>query len=211
MRFRILTLVLLLVSSCGKPETGKKAKAAPALQLDTLLQAPKTSLSGWPELKGRLVVLEFWATWCEPCVEEIPHFNGLVDKLAGKPVTFISISDEPRAKVEAFLKDHPMKGWVAAEAKSAFSGFGVRSRPHTIVVDGDGRLVGTTYPGFLTADDLEGALAGKPLGKSFAAEDSGIEPPAPSSNGALFEARVSPSSGGNMTMTYSEDFFHGKS
>lgn len=207
MRFAAPMIAFFFISACGKAGSG--GKPAPALQLDTILQADRASVSGWPDLKGRTVVLEFWATWCDPCVEEIPHLNGLIDKLQGKPVTFISISDEPRAKVEAFLKDHPMKGWVAADAHAAFVSFGIRSRPHTVIVDGTGRLLGSTYPGFLTAQDLEQALAGKPLGRSMAAEDAGIEAPA-ARGGALFEARVSSGSAGKASMSMSEEFFHGR-
>ena len=50
----------------------------------------------WPypldSLKGKVVVLEFWTTWCGPCVAAIPHLNELSEKYADKPVQFIAIS-----------------------------------------------------------------------------------------------------------------------
>ena len=86
--------------------------AAPEVRFTATLQGPGArdiSLNG---LRGQVVVLEFWATWCGPCVAEIPHLNQLADAFAGK-VQFIAIDDETSAMVRKFMTTHPMHSWIA--------------------------------------------------------------------------------------------------
>jgi len=64
-------------------------------------------------LAGKAVVLEFWATWCAPCVAAIPHLNELATQFKDRPVVFLSVSDETPSVVEAFLQKHPIDGWSA--------------------------------------------------------------------------------------------------
>ena len=58
------------------------------------MQAPAGSKADWASLKGKVVVLEFWATWCSPCVASLPHLNQLVESLDPAKFQFISIDDE---------------------------------------------------------------------------------------------------------------------
>src|SRR5713101_5460785 len=67
--------------------------AAPAIKLEKLLQAPPNASTDWEKLKGKVVVLDFWATWCTPCVAGIPHLNQLAAEFSGQPVVFIGIAD----------------------------------------------------------------------------------------------------------------------
>ena len=55
------------------------------------------------DFKGRVVFLSFWATWCEPCLEEMPSIEKLQESLQGKPVSFLLVTDEDPEKVRAFV------------------------------------------------------------------------------------------------------------
>jgi len=170
MRKLIFIAAALALSACGKcdspsPATSGKAAAnqpAPEFHITKLLQADRPELKSIAELKGEVVVLEFWGSWCGPCVDNIPHFNELADKMQGKPVRFISVTDEKQETVENFLKSHPVKGWIGLDAdKSTFQAFKVRGRPDTVVIDAKGVVVWRTYPSRLTEKKLEDVIAGK--------------------------------------------------
>ena len=79
-----LILVCFATIANAQTATPKVGDPAPPLFLETILVPAQTTSPTWETLKGKAVVLEFWATWCAPCVEQIPHLNELADKLAGK-------------------------------------------------------------------------------------------------------------------------------
>ncbi len=147
-------------AACGPHKT---KGPAPDIGIATLLQAPQESLKSLREFRGQVVVLEFWATWCGPCVNLLPHMNKMVESFSGKPVRFISVTDESRERVEAFLKDHPMKASIGLDpSRSVFSAFHVRSRPELYVIDPYGRIWLKVHPSFLYKSDIEGALKAPP-------------------------------------------------
>lgn len=181
---RLFVAALVLCAGCGGVPS-PRGTAAPPIDVE-LVQGPVPEVAGWQQLAGKVVVLEFWSTWCQPCVESIPHLNDLADKLSGKPVVFLSVSDEPRAKVAAFLKKTPMKAWVAADAAAAFSAFGVRGRPTTVIVGKDGRILARTFPDEVSVGVLEQALAGQAPNVV-----SAVEEPPPAGEGGLISIEVS--------------------
>lgn len=189
---KLLAALLVTLAACGAPPPPVgSGKPAPDVEL-SLEQAPKPRLASWKELQGQVVVVDFWATWCEPCVDSIPHMNALVEKFKGRPVAFISVTDEAREKVlGAFLEKHPMKGWLAFdEGGKAFAAFAVRGRPQTFILDSSGAIAAKLYPAHLTAEALEDALAGRKPREGFAeplAADGRSE--------ALLEVRISTPSG----------------
>jgi thiol-disulfide isomerase/thioredoxin len=66
-------------------------------------------------LRGRVVVLDFFATWCAPCVASIPHVNALVEEMRGEPVVFLAVASEPRDVLERMVKDRPMKATLVID------------------------------------------------------------------------------------------------
>jgi uncharacterized protein (TIGR03435 family) len=139
---------------------------APELQLGSYFSAPANAPTSLAALRGKVVVLEFWATWCGPCITAIPHLNELGEKLAEEPVVFISITrDDDRAALARFLEKRPMKAWVAmeAEGRPTSRAYGVDFIPHTVVIDKSGMVAAITEPTALTEAALRDVLAGKPI------------------------------------------------
>ena len=141
----------------------KIGEPAPPLSLEHTI--PSGMHARWSDLRGKPVVLEFWATWCGNCVAEIPRLNEMVAKFPG--VQFISITDEDAPVVERFLATHPVQGWVGLDQKSAtFKAFTIEARPQTIFVDGAGIVRGLMHPAQVDAAVLGDFVAGRPV-KSY--------------------------------------------
>ncbi len=154
----LLATLLWLQPAVALPAKGTPA---PALTNVHLLQAPKGSQAAWDRLRGKVVVLEFWATWCAPCIASLPHFNQLAKGLDPARFQFISVDDEDPKVVQAFLARKEIAGWVGVDTSgSVFARYGVTSRPTTIVVDSRGRIVAAAEADNLHAADLEAVAQG---------------------------------------------------
>ncbi|QTD46935.1 TlpA family protein disulfide reductase [Ottowia testudinis] len=92
------------------------------------------------ELKGKVVVLNFWATWCPPCVEEMPALQALHDTVDDDvQVISVSVKDSAPA-VRRFVKSHQVTFPVLLDARGELaSRWGVKSVPTTVLIDKQGR------------------------------------------------------------------------
>ncbi|WPV00144.1 TlpA disulfide reductase family protein [Mucilaginibacter sp. cycad4] len=91
------------------------------------------------DLKGKIVVLNFWFIACPPCRYEMPELNRLVDAYQNsKDVVFIAISLDKAEQVEQFLKVSPFKYHVISDSMPLFSYYGVDECPVSLVVDREG-------------------------------------------------------------------------
>lgn len=148
------------------------ATPTPSFKVPTVLNAPLKTVNGIGDLKGKVVVLEFWATWCHPCVAGIPRTNRLIDSLKGEPVVFLSVTDEAPEVVEGFMKTHEMKAWVGVDPDGAsFKAFKVTGRPTAFLIGKDGNMLAKVWPDMLREKDLRKALAGTYAERPIAADE----------------------------------------
>lgn len=131
--------------------------ASPALAIDLGDDAPPLKIKEWVKgdavelAKGKdknIFVIEFWATWCRPCIEGIPHLTELQKEYKDKGVVLISISDEKTSVVEKFVEKQGGKmGYVVAVDKSGatndayMKASGINFIPYSFIVDKAGKLV----------------------------------------------------------------------
>jgi thiol-disulfide isomerase/thioredoxin len=92
--------------------------------------------------KGKVVFIDFWATWCPPCVMSIPEVEKMVEEYNGKNLVVISISlDTSAVPVKRFMQTHKMTNRVALAGDSGVdSVYGVQGIPAYVIVDQDGNV-----------------------------------------------------------------------
>ncbi len=94
------------------------------------------------DYSGKVVVLNFWATWCGPCRREIPELNELVKEFQGNPeVVFLAITDEPAEVVQRFLKQQPFAYRILVDGRAIRQAYKANAFPTHFVISRDGRLV----------------------------------------------------------------------
>ncbi len=158
------TCLLALTFSAVLFASAKFGEAPPEIHFDRILPASASESINFKALTGKVVVLEMWATWCGPCIAAIPRLNELADQFKDQPVVFLSVTDEEPAVVEAFLKDHPISGWVGiAHTKSPLAEYGVWGVPTTFLIDATGKIAGSTDPDRVTAQTIQELLLGMAL------------------------------------------------
>ena len=93
------------------------------------------------EFKGKVVFLNFWATWCKPCEEEMPGMDRLYRRYKGKGLVVLAISEdaEGAAVVNPFVKKHNLSFPVGLDPKMSVAGlYGVWAMPSTFIIDRTG-------------------------------------------------------------------------
>ena len=143
MRPTILTALLLSLSLFADSGTAAPAPATP----------------DWPLLKnypGKVVLVDFWASWCGPCLRSFPWMNDLQQHYGGEGLVIVAVNmDQDRALADAFLSKLPPKFRVEFDAPGDIARqFGVQVMPSSFLVDRHGR-VRVAHAGFRDAQRAE--------------------------------------------------------
>ena len=137
--------------SATGPEVGN---SAPELKLETITEAKPVKLSDYA---GKVVVLDFWATWCGPCMEALPKLAKIQGEYGDK-IQILAISSEEKGLLQKFMATNrlPLK-FVRDPFTLTTEKFGVTAYPTTFVIGKDGKIVwksmGMDEPGLVTAID----------------------------------------------------------
>jgi len=141
---RLVSAGLLAAALAGPAAAAVSVgQPAPAISATDWLNVPPLSLA---KLRGKIVVVEFWATWCGPCRATIPHLVKLHEKYRAKGVVIMGLTDESKAKAEPFARQMGMTYAVGCGSRSSGT-YGVRGIPHAFLVDVAGRVVWHGHPG----------------------------------------------------------------
>ena len=145
--FLFIVCLLLSMTACSKNESPKmnsvaiEKSPAPDVSVVSLGNGSTLKLS---DLKGKVVLLNFWATWCPPCREEIPSMMKLNKFMAGKPFQMVAISIDEGGKpaIEAFFKEtgFSLPTYLDVSGASAKS-YGITGVPESFIIDKHGVLV----------------------------------------------------------------------
>ena len=115
-----------------------KGGAAPALELEDL-QGKTHRLADY---RGKVVLLNFWATWCEPCRDEMPSMERLKEAMAGKPFEVIAVNlAEPKSRIEKFLEKTPLSFTLLLDRDTRTAkAWQAKILPASFLVGKDGRI-----------------------------------------------------------------------
>lgn len=172
----LLLFGVFFSTAAAQPAKGLKVgDAAPALTLTKLLKAPAGATGSLNELKGKVVVLEFWATWCSPCLPAMDHLSQIAAKYKDKPIQFIFVTDEDEQRASWFLQKKSPNGWIGLdENRQTIEAYQFVGIPHTVVIDAEGKIAAITMPRNVTEGAIDDLLSGKKISlplKEAVAED----------------------------------------
>ncbi len=162
----ITLLLVIFLTSCKK----EKTETTPKTEVKTeqkdntskkvaIVTSPKFtnyenydgSTTSLDDLKGKYVYVDVWATWCPPCVKEIPHLQKVEKKYHSKNIAFVSISvdnEKAKGKWKKMIKDRKMGGiqLFAGKDKTFTNGYKINGIPRFILIDPQGNIVNANAP-----------------------------------------------------------------
>ena len=140
--FLVIILVVLFLAALilKRGSGGLVGSQAPPIQVTEWITSPP------PDLTGRVYVLEFWATWCPPCVQSIPHMIELANKYKSSDVPFIALSvDRTSAPVKQMVKSKGMTYYVGMD-NGLSDKYSVRGVPSAFIIDRNGKVAWQGHP-----------------------------------------------------------------
>ncbi|MCH5214051.1 MAG: TlpA family protein disulfide reductase [Muribaculaceae bacterium] len=129
-----------------KANSIKEIASGDPLPYDPVIITPEGERKKLSDLKGKVTYIDFWATWCGPCVKQIPYLEKLVEKMKGNPdVAFVSISSDVdrNAWLEKLKRDNP--SWPqylldGEDAEKFFTAMNINGIPRFIILNADGSI-----------------------------------------------------------------------
>ena len=149
-------VVTLLILGCVEPADSPVEIELPSEPIEWLTEEerPPLDLSGTflnlegeevslldPDAEGNVVFLNLWATWCGPCLAEMPAMASLYQQLSGNGFSMVAVSDEDPETVREFLEDSPYPFTILLDPDNVLGRrFEVIAIPSTFIIDRQGRL-----------------------------------------------------------------------
>lgn len=157
MRTLLVLFIALAVPAHCLSAAVKAGDTAPALGTTTSYNTKTGGAVEIRDLRGKVVLVDFWATWCGPCVASIPHLKELHEQYAEQGLVVIGHTDGSSRGLDAFLKQKEIP-YIITVGPNIGDDWGVSGIPHAFLVDVDGTVAWEGHPNGLGTAVIEREL-----------------------------------------------------
>ena len=152
-KIKLTVMLLAGATMCFMVRAAEKGEIAPAVALPLLQDSGGPVLLA--EYEGQIIYLDFWASWCPPCLVSMPIMNEIRNRLQDEGIAFevlaVNVDSDPRDGID-FLLDSPVDFVVLSDPKGTSpAAYGVRGMPTSYLIDPEGKIV-MVHEGFKRSD-----------------------------------------------------------
>lgn len=186
MRITILFFVLTSLQLHGQSKINKQASD---LEFAKILNTEKTA-NKLSDFNSKVVILDFWATWCASCIASFPHLEELQSKFSNE-VKIITITDESEERINTFLQKRKLSLPIVLDTDRKLAAeFPHRSIPHTVILDKYGTVRVVTTPEQINEEILKQIIAGQQTNLSEKIDNLKFDPSKPLSSNDNFTYQI---------------------
>jgi len=186
-----LAVILFLAFSLNafSQEDSKLGKKSPELTFENILNFEKNNAK-LSDFKNKIVILDFWATWCASCIKSLPQLEELQTNFSND-VQIITITDDPEARIKKFLDKREMKLPIVIDEKRELAkDFPHRTIPHTVVIDKSGIIKAVTTPSEITEELINKILKNQEVNVKEKKDAINFDPSIPLSGNENFTYQI---------------------
>jgi uncharacterized protein (TIGR03435 family) len=148
----------------GTPAVGQPVK--PGTEAPTITAAPLDPghpFPGWQAFHGDFVVIDFWATWCAPCLPGLGRIAALQKEFNGQPIRFLTVANDQMDRVRSYFTEHglTLQTYVDGDEHPTDTAYGIIGIPAAAIVDPQGRILAITPGENVTSAVLHKLLSGE--------------------------------------------------
>ncbi|MEO0732643.1 MAG: redoxin domain-containing protein [Bacteroidota bacterium] len=157
---RYLLFLILLSSASLQAQALSLGDNVPATGFDLLAQ--RSTPFSTEDLRGQVILLDFWATWCGSCIQAMPHLDSLQEAFPND-LNVIALSEEDRPRLAQFRQNTEHRFHFARDSGAFRSYFPYYTIPHAVLIDPAGKVAAITQPENITAEVITALLRGEPI------------------------------------------------
>jgi uncharacterized protein (TIGR03435 family) len=162
MKNKLTIFLLFFISSSVTSQELAPGDALPDIRISGILNHPEKTIQ-LNSFRGKLLILDFWATWCSPCIQSMAELEKYKKKFGNKLVV-IAVSNETKERLKKFITNRPTDLWILSDTNNMFQRyFPHRSIPHTVLIGPDSKIMAITSADNLSASILSNALKNLPV------------------------------------------------
>ena len=186
---KLLLSLLLILLNCFAFAQSKIGSKAPDIIFEQMLNYPSRTVR-LSNLEGKVIILDFWATWCAPCIASFPKLEELQSKFNGK-LQIITITSDSEERIQKFLAKREMNLPIAIDpSRKLAEFFPHRSIPHTVVIDKNGTVRAVTTSSEINQELIQKVIDNETVNLPEKIDDLEFDPSVPLSGNENFVFQV---------------------